>query len=670
MNTMPSKFLFPHNISGIIIAGGTSSRFQKENEPWQDKALQNVSSDAMNLLQRTVTVFSEICDEIIVVVNNSIQASLYSSTIARLEDEIKSKVKILKDNPSYLCSGPTLGILTGIQAVKNNFVLMAPVDMPLLSVIILQELISNLMDSSMIVPYWPSTGKIEPLIAALNVQSTLENGLLLSILKRSRADDIHRLVPKIKFLPISANNKKIAMELFTNLNEPELLANLKTIDFTLSDFNFFIPNQSFSVENKFEKKELNELFAILKEKMFMQFSQKDLDKIIDLTNLFFKKENYFIVGFVLYNLSDLILENNRNKKEIQSLCFQAFTKEAEKWNRNGVGFLELHSYTDALGIQNLLPKQQTNRELKSKISSLKEKMHLKKKNHKKYDMDELINKRSPNLLEKIKQIIQKSESDFSKENSSYETNFLWDHSYRVGKIAYTLALREGVNPLIPTIAALFHDAGKFVLGQYHIDNIPEETHSANIAECILKEEGFSSKEIQLILSAISALYNDQKDCNLHCRIVHDADRLEKLGLLGIANFFTKATLRGKNLSDALSSNLSRELTYANASPKTMLTKSGRLFAIEKSKKTINYFDGLLDELELFGIGKYYSKKTLLDKGVEIILVVPENCSHCKGEYQITITTEKGIKCEKLNAHFSCNRCKEQYDVSFCLPIIN
>ncbi len=669
MNTMPSKFPFPHNVSGIIIAGGTSSRYQKENEPWQDKALQTVSEN-MNLLQRTVKIFSEICDEIIIVVNNSIQSSLYLSTIIKLDDGIKSKVKIIKDNPSYLCSGPTLGLLTGIQEAKNNFVLMAPVDMPLLSAVILQELIINLMDSSMIVPYWPSTGKIEPLIAAFNVQKTLENGLLLSIIKRSRADDIHRLVPKIKFLPISTKFIKISEEIFTNLNEPELLANLKAINLAYSDVDFFIPSQSFIIENKFQKNELNELFAFLKEKMFMHFSQKDLDKITKITNLLFKKESYFIVGLVHYNLIDLIPEDNENKKEIQSLCIQAFTKEAEKWNRNKVGFLELHSYTDALSVQDSSFKQQSKEELHSKISSLKEKMNLKKKNHKKYDMDELINKRSPNLLEKIKQIIQKSESDFNKENSLYETNFLWDHSYRVGKIAYTLALREGVNPLIPTIAALFHDAGKFVLGKYHVDNVSEEEHSASIAEGILKEEDFSSKEIHLILSAISALYSDQMECDLHCQIVHDADRLEKSGLLGIANFFTKATLRGKNLSDALSSSLSRELTYANASPKTMLTKSGRLFAIEKSKKTIDYFDGLLEELALFGIGRFYSKKTLLEKGVEIILVVPENCSHCKGEYMITISTEKGIKCEKLTAHFSCNRCSEQYNVSFCLPILS
>ncbi len=597
---MPLKFTFPHSISGIIIAGGTSSRFQKKNEPWQDKALFTISGN-LNLLQRTVMVFSDICDEIIVVVNNSIQISLYSSAISMLNDEIKPKVKIIKDNPSYLCSGPTLGILTGIQAVKNNFVLLAPVDIPLLSSIVLQQLISNIMDSSMIVPYWPSTGKIEPLIAALNVQSILENGLLLSLIKRSRADDIHRLVPKIRFLPISSKYKEILEKIFTNLNKPELIANTKSLDLDFSGLDFFIPNQSFSVNNKFEKNELNELYDFLQEKMFMQLSQKDLDKITNLTNLLFKKENYFIVGLVLNNLFGLISEDNQSRKEIQSLCFQAFTKEAEKWNRNEVSFLELHSYTDASSVQNSSLKQQTNQTLKIKISSLMDKMHLKKKNHKKYDMDELINKRSPKLLEKIKHIIQKSESDFNKENSSYETNFLWDHSYRVGKIAYTLALREGVHPLIPTIAALFHDAGKFFLGQYHVDDIPEETHSANIAEHILTEEGFPSKEIQLILSAISALYNDQMDCDFHCQIVHDADRLEKLGLLGIANFFTKATLRGKNLSDAIISSLSRELTYANASPKTMLTKSGRLFALEASKKTINYFDCLLEELELFGL---------------------------------------------------------------------
>ena len=667
MKTMPSEFFFPHKISGLIIAGGMSSRYQKDNEPWKEKALEKVS-ETETLLERTILLLANSCEEILLVVRNSYQKNQYSQVVNSLAEKIKSKIVIIEDNKSYVCTGPTLGILTGLESVKNDYMLVVPVDMPFLSESILYHLVNNLENSSMIVPYWKNSGKIEPLVAAINVKSTLANAKLLSIIRRSRADDIHRLVPKIRFLPINESKLSVAETILASMNEQDMKPNLR-ISSEIDTDNFFDTEKVFTVSNNSILDDFDIIFTLLKKQMYLKITQKDLGKITIFTDKYDQKKAHFLVGIILYNLLEIIPEDFVGKELIQQSCFQSFEKEANKWNKNRVGFLELHSIIDASGVMKSLANDQIVVELENRITKLKNKMGLKKKNHKKYDMDEMLFRQSPNLLDKAKKIIQKSENEFNKQNSVFESNFLWDHSYRVAKIAYTIALKEGMNPIVPTIAAIFHDAGKFVLGAYHADELPEETHSASIAENILLEEGFSQQEIKNILSAISALYNDKLDCNKSCQIVHDADRLEKLGFLGIANFFTKATLRGKNLTDAVVSNLSRELTYANAAPKTMLTGFGRFLANEKREQSFVYFQGLLDELVFFGIGKYNLKKTKLESGIEFYLVVPEKCFLCEGMYQINFTTERGIKCEKLLAKYTCTKCNNSYEISFCLPII-
>ena len=229
----------------------------------------------------------------------------------------------------------------------------------------------------------------------------------------------------------------------------------------------------------------------------------------------------------------------------------------------------------------------------------------------------------------------------------------------IKKIAFSGAVNE----------TLSYD-GKFVLGKYHEGNIAEEELSSSIANTILTEAGFSSTHIAAVLKAINALYNENLSCDIYCRILHDADRLEKLGSIGVANFFTKMALRGTNLSEALLSSLSRELTYALVAPKTMLTKSGKKFARPLSKKSFAFFTELLHELKEWGVGEFIVREVHPRERSKVVLVVPKNCINCKvGNYSLSLTTEQGIKCEKLVATFTCDQCSATYTVQFCLPLI-
>lgn len=101
----------------------------------------------------------------------------------------------------------------------------------------------------------------------------------------------------------------------------------------------------------------------------------------------------------------------------------------------------------------------------------------------------------------------------------------------------------------------------------------------------------------------------------------------------------------------------------------MKTKSGRELAQSRSELTIKYFEDLISELKTYNIGDYHIRRFSHDSIEDILLLVPQKCSKCKGEYFIDLGTEQGIKCKKLLANFACNLCKDNYTISFCLPII-
>ncbi|MCK5047697.1 MAG: HD domain-containing protein, partial [Candidatus Heimdallarchaeota archaeon] len=334
------------------------------------------------------------------------------------------------------------------------------------------------------------------------------------------------------------------------------------------------------------------------------------------------------------------------RTQMVELCIKSFWQEALQWQNRGIRFLELHSLSDAFVIAKMFNLEDQN-ELEKEIIKLKELLDLKKKKHELYSLDDMLENKIPLFLDQAMKIIQESEKSFNDDAPRFTTNFLWDHSFRVGKIAYKLALNEGVNPLVPTIAAILHDAGKFVLGKYHDDHVTEEEHSSSIAQKLLVNSGLSKKDVEAVETAISALYNEKLDCNINCKIVHDADRLEKLGPLGIANFFTKMTLRGANLSSSILKNLSRELTYTAAAPKTMQTKTGKDLARTRSQKALQYFEELLEEFAYYDLGRFHIKEFEVDAEQKVTLVIPEKCHKCQGEYSVQLSKDMGIKCEKV-----------------------
>src|SRR5512140_131134 len=292
------------------------------------------------------------------------------------------------------------------------------------------------------------------------------------------------------------------------------------------------------------------------------------------------------------------------------------------------------------------------------------------------EVRKLLESRLPGLHAHIEQMLVDSEARFNRQAQQTPSEFLLEHTQHTAAIAHTLAVREGVDPFLPVLVALFHNAGKFHEGQYHQDGVPGEEHAARLAAAMLGEWMMDRADIDAVTAALRALYDDRLAIAPASRIVQDADRLDKLGALGVASFFTKATLRGRGLVDALAHTLSRELTYALAAPRSMLTESGRTLAREQSAKTVAFFDDLLADLEASGIAAF-ERRTLVVEGdfrnrngervakMEVTVVAPRACPECEGEIGVAHRIERGVKCETLKARLACGSCDHAREISFC-----
>jgi HD superfamily phosphodiesterase len=262
---------------------------------------------------------------------------------------------------------------------------------------------------------------------------------------------------------------------------------------------------------------------------------------------------------------------------------------------------------------------------------------------------------SPGLVERIRRTIEDAEKKFSGKKEAKD-GFLWEE-----------------NQDLVALTSLFHDAGKFAGGRYHADDKPEEEEAARLAREILEEAGLKMADVGHVVRALRSLYNPGARRNRLADIVHDADFLSKFGYLGVANFFVKSTLRGRNLESAVMDYLGKELTYAAVLPANMRTAAARRLAARKSADTLRFYRAFLDELK-DAHGMEFRVRTFdvrrpagRSKKARVSLALPASCGACGGKWETDFRTEKGLKCEKLEASIRCGACGDKRTVAFCLP---
>ena len=242
---------------------------------------------------------------------------------------------------------------------------------------------------------------------------------------------------------------------------------------------------------------------------------------------------------------------------------------------------------------------------------------------------------------------------------------LWDHLLRTAVIAEQLGRTEGLDPSTCRLAALFHDAGKFHRGRRHGDALPEEQHSVEVLGQFAQPHGISESQVAEISEAILQLYRCDPEPTLLARVLFDADNLEKLGFLGVANFFVKHGLRGQGISPEFMVQFTVELTYARHAVACMQTDAGRSWARRRAPQTQRFFRSLLDQLREDGLAELVINELEFD-GLTIDAVVPSTC-RCGRGLVPEIWQDEGIKCQKIHLVHACRDCDDRYEVRFCRP---
>ena len=291
---------------------------------------------------------------------------------------------------------------------------------------------------------------------------------------------------------------------------------------------------------------------------------------------------------------------------------------------------------------------------------------------KQQDFYKSLTLRRPGLVERVRKLIEESEKKFTGSKAA-GGGFLWEHTVLVASLAFRMAKTEKEDADLAALTALFHDSGKFVGGRYRGDEKPEEEASARLAREILEDTGLEMAAVGHVVRAIRSLYNGGGGRNRLSDIVHDADFLSKFGLLGVAEFFVKSTLRGRNLETAIMNHLSKELTYASVLPLNMRTETGRKLAARKSEETLRFYKGFLAELgKAHGMDFRVRTADVPRPGsrgrrLKVLLVTPAACESCGKGWEFGFRVDKGVKCKKLEAAVRCGGCASRHEISFCLP---
>lgn len=182
----------------------------------------------------------------------------------------------------------------------------------------------------------------------------------------------------------------------------------------------------------------------------------------------------------------------------------------------------------------------------------------------------------------------------------------FNHTMRVYKLAYNIAIQEHANLEIVSLAALLHD----------VDDV-KLTQSLNYqnARLLMNKYGIDKvqEEVIAIIQDVSFKGNQSKSpSTLESKIVQDADRLDAIGAIGIARAFTFGGNHNRPLyndenpvlnMDEASYRQHKSSTINHFYEKLLLLKdmmntdSAKRLASVRHQFMLNYLEEFYDEIE-------------------------------------------------------------------------
>jgi len=177
----------------------------------------------------------------------------------------------------------------------------------------------------------------------------------------------------------------------------------------------------------------------------------------------------------------------------------------------------------------------------------------------------------------------------------------WAHIQRVVHLCELITKKEGLNVDLDVvrIAALLHDIAK----DKETRSTDHGDKGALMAEELLQSLGFSDKKTKLITDAIRAHTNRDEPASTEAKILRDADFIDKLGAVGVATVFIKASLTSRTIeevaesyeSDAdVESAVGKHISWLKKP--YLHTKTAQEMAEKRNKIVTAFFDALKKEL--------------------------------------------------------------------------
>jgi uncharacterized protein len=167
-----------------------------------------------------------------------------------------------------------------------------------------------------------------------------------------------------------------------------------------------------------------------------------------------------------------------------------------------------------------------------------------------------------------------------------------DHVLRVRDIALKIAeaIPEPVDREVLEVAALLHDIGRVSRDKDHAKR------SAEIAYIILRLACFPEDKVGKVVEAIQShsFSEGVKPMSIEAKILSDADKLDALGVIGIARVFAFSGSRGRSLKESIQHFYDKILQL----PNLLFTDIAKSIAIKRIDVVKKFLEDLEKEIEL------------------------------------------------------------------------